>query len=158
MKKSKINIIAIDPGTISMGYALWEEGQDEEKLPKVGLVKFPYNRGVDWYERSCFQVNELKKNIGQYMSNCKMVVIELPEYHMVAGVDSIIKVAFLIGRISSLIPIDNLFLVTPTQWKGQLTKEAVINRIRRYYNNECFEFHADMWDAVGIGLWALNKF
>ena len=50
--------------------------------------------------------------------------------------------------------------VTPAGWKGQLSKEIVINRIKKRIPNvvENFNPKLDIWDAIGIGLWTLDEF
>jgi len=50
--------------------------------------------------------------------------------------------------------------VTPAGWKGQLSKEIVIHRIKKRLPNvvEHFNPKLDIWDAIGIGLWTLDEF
>tara|TARA_R100000789_G_scaffold86061_2_gene82118 strand:- start:289 stop:552 length:264 start_codon:yes stop_codon:yes gene_type:complete len=50
--------------------------------------------------------------------------------------------------------------VTPAGWKGQLSKKIVIDRIRKRIPDvdKDFQPKLDIWDAIGIGLWALGKF
>ena len=50
--------------------------------------------------------------------------------------------------------------VTPAGWKGQLSKELVIERIKKRIPNVVKEFdpYKDIWDAIGIGLWAIGDF
>jgi hypothetical protein len=50
--------------------------------------------------------------------------------------------------------------ISPAGWKGQLSKQIVIDRIRRKIDNVDKEFNPklDIWDAIGIGLWALEEF
>jgi hypothetical protein len=50
--------------------------------------------------------------------------------------------------------------VTPAGWKGQLSKEIVIQRIKKRIPDvvEQFDPYKDIWDAIGIGLWAIGDF
>jgi len=50
--------------------------------------------------------------------------------------------------------------VTPAGWKGQLSKEIVIQRIKKRMPNvvEQFDPYKDIWDAIGIGLWTIGDF
>lgn len=44
-------------------------------------------------------------------------------------------------------------------WKGQLSKEIVRNRITAVLGKKrTVGFEADIWDAVGIGLWWKQNF
>jgi hypothetical protein len=52
-------------------------------------------------------------------------------------------------------------LVKPSQWKGQLPKTIVIDRLRRKLGRkQCDDLgiEKDAWDAVGIGMWAQGRF
>tara|TARA_R110000765_G_scaffold203789_2_gene308862 strand:- start:45 stop:608 length:564 start_codon:yes stop_codon:yes gene_type:complete len=50
--------------------------------------------------------------------------------------------------------------VTPAGWKGQLSKEIVIQRIKKRIPNvvEQFNPYKDIWDAIGIGMWTIGNF
>jgi hypothetical protein len=50
--------------------------------------------------------------------------------------------------------------VSPAGWKGQLSKQIVIDRIRKKIKNvdEIYQPKLDIWDAIGIGLWAVEEF
>ena len=56
--------------------------------------------------------------------------------------------------------------VLPAEWKGQLPKEVVMQRVKAalsYYELGCVELPAkslqhNVWDAIGIGLFACGRF
>ena len=64
----------------------------------------------------------------------------------------------ILGRDPIVIPY--YATVTPAGWKGQLSKEIVIERIKKRIPNvvEQFDPYKDIWDAIGIGLWTLDSF
>ena len=49
-------------------------------------------------------------------------------------------------------------LVTPTAWKGQLSKAMVSRRIAKILPQNAKQIVGHAWDAVGIGLWAQGRF
>ncbi len=47
-------------------------------------------------------------------------------------------------------------LVTVVEWKGQLPKAIVKARLLDMLGKACKDYKADIWDAVGIGLYAMG--
>jgi hypothetical protein len=156
-------ILSIDPGISGTGFALWSENRE---LPlKVGNV---YSRAGTWQTRANLLPGKLDEEIGA-QPLLQRVYIEFPQRFNSAvgnaassGEESdLLKLTYLIGcfglffferRIQThLIPVN--------VWKAQLSKEAVIHRIRkRLPDIDTMKPASHTWDAIGLGLYARGLF
>ena len=81
---------------------------------------------------------------------------------MVAARGDLVKLSIFVGmlcyRARLLVGPENVFFVPVNQWKGQLSKELVELRIKKFYASRNFhaKFTSHEWDAVGIGLHVLG--
>lgn len=76
-----------------------------------------------------------------------------------AGSSAIVKLAFVVGVFGACVSAHSILfrLVKVQDWKGQLPKEVINMRIRNLLGESgCAPFRADIWDAVGIGLWRMR--
>lgn len=135
---------------------------------KFGLVK-PLDKEPGWIDNAQKQADAIRWQLhGEKISlNGGKVICEMPQAFLgnaggmaAAQTGSILKLSVMIGIYARefLEHSGASFQVVPVrQWKGQLPKEVVIQRIRKYLGEKnCKEFKADVWDAVGIGLWAMG--
>lgn len=158
-------LLAIDPGLHSMGVAYWPRGGFYLTPHWTALVK---SKDPEvWTKSITGQIVELHSTICRALIPFKCrpkVVIELPAYHGssaagIAAAASIIKLSILVGGLAEHFRNHEIevALIPVRDWKGQLPKEVVIHRIRQKLGDaNCKEFKKDIWDAVGIGLFAMG--
>lgn len=149
--------ITIDPGLTGTGYAIWETDwalvENGVYTPKVAKP-LPQKR-IDICESLIYTCSK---------HNVKHAYIEYPQMFggnkgsMVAAKGDLVKLAALVGYISGCLAINNIKVwdVTVIEWKGQMTKEAVINRIKRLIPYVKAKSHD--YDAIGIGLYIKGVF
>ena len=154
-----MHIISIDPSINFCGLAI----HDEQGL-LVHTLLTPSKSDEDYFQKSR-TIFSMIKNIYTdiFIENGNkdtLIVLECPEYWKVAGhaareSGSIFKLTFLCGMISSL---DNVTIVTPSGWKGQMSKDVVNNRLRAVYPNvNIAKTNHNVVDAIGIGRWYIDK-
>ena len=168
-----MNVLSIDPGLMGTGVALWtNEGSalDWERIELPQNVWTYTPRGRTWQDRSqdCLMwLNYIYKVYNVIDTYC-----EWPQYFMGAIGHSatvrgdIHKLTYLIGGIAHLatyVHTGNMHLVPVVEWKGQLPKQVVINRIKQIYqkanlNINSIDIKSHGWDALGIGLYVKGVF
>lgn len=154
-------ILTIDPGVRSTGWAYWRALNPRSLVPDAHGV-WTASKKINW-QRAAQRIAAL---FNGYLlrRDVKRVVIEWPQLwtgsakSMSSGTDGdLFKLSYLVGALdrcfSSSHRDDIAILVPPNQWKGQLSKKVVLNRIEkrigvRYGDHE--------GDAVGIGLYLLG--
>jgi hypothetical protein len=159
-------MVTVDPGLNGTGVALWHRKQ----LVKTFVITPP--RGDDLGGRMFFILNEIqasclspaeKREIPDTLYGWH-VAIEMPAYQEGATrqmgwkTGDLQKLTLLVGYLCA----DDwgaVTLVTPREWKGQLPKAVVEQRIVRTLGaDRCaalgVKTHA--WDAVGIGLYLIH--
>ena len=167
-------IIAIDPGLSGTGVACFNEGD----IKSLGVRNFYYSKAHTWWDNGLQITSAVNKFITDkwlYSTNSDYtVIIEEPEFHQSGkglastGSGDTFKLATLVGMlVQSIDGIDTgpvtFKLVSPKEWKGQLPKDIVIERIKAVYASQGIaapDIQSHSWDAVGIGLWhmgLLNK-
>lgn len=158
----KRQLLAIDPGLNSLGWAYWAPLRHPSLVPdRVGLIKAP--RKLDLAARAVWIARSLEdectmENRGQRFD----IVSEFPAYHgspMGWQTGDLQKLTFLVGVLAGFFDFAKFTPVTPGEWKGQLPKSVVIQRLqKRFGPGATRDWEKDVWDAVGIGLWKLGKF
>jgi hypothetical protein len=171
--------IGIDPGFGGTGLALFRGNHlySVVWLRKVGKRPFEERAHLlainirDWLEHEMQQ--EEAPQVG--IVGRPLIVCEIPGYQNTPSRSmgwkkgDLQKLTYLVGAIGQacatlelcddppLFPVYST--VTPAGWKGQLSKEIVINRIRKRMPDvdEKFSPKLDVWDAIGIGLWAMYE-
>jgi len=156
-------MLSVDPGLTGTGVVYWRIG-----YPRASTVIHP--KGDDLIDRAFSISMQIATfyyiSIGKFPAGRTCMVIEYPEYQeglrgqVSSQTGSIIKLAFLIGILvgassSGWEP----FLVAVRDWKGQLPKQVITNRMIKYYGQQCkligIKTHA--WDALGLGHWAMQQ-
>lgn len=149
------NLIAFDPGARAYAYAVFER----RELRLVGKLAFDL----------CIPLELREINRGKYDS----ILIECPQVYAQRKTkgdpNDLIDVAVSVGRLfersSRLVLPKKIELVRPRVWKGTTPKEIFFERIRRCLSpsETCVldglkkrELH-DILDAIGLGLWGLNR-
>lgn len=143
--------MTVDPGLGGTGWALFESF---DKPPShYGVLE---DRKGKWVDRARRIANDFGGLVRGFENPA--VIIEWPGFwggsvksfaSMERG--DLFKLCFLIGNMSAWCE-NPPHLISPQVWKGQLSKEAVKNRIIRAYGAEWKEVGDHIADAIGIGL------
>lgn len=158
MNKSK-PFMAIDPSINTMGVAFY----DKKELIAAELWKPEKEfKQSEHYIKTGDMVSRLMERA--ILEHVQHVILEVPEYWGADGFvaresGSIAKMMFLCGGLyCRLIDLGiEMRLVSPRQWKGQLPKNVVRNRLERvfvpnyYTKTEWKDLDHNVMDAVAIG-------
>lgn len=153
MRKNRL--IAIDPSINTMGLSVWDIG--EKKLLAWGLVKPGKACRENPYDKSYDILCQVKQWRTQYAVN--RFIVEIPDYWYAAGFEaresrSIEKLMFVCGCLYSLKgELDEFKFVKPREWKGQMPKQVVKNRLREKFLSQVDleEINENIMDAIAIG-------
>ena len=152
-------LVAIDPGLNSMGVAYWDT--PSSIMPsRTFLIKAPHQK-LFW-DRALWICGKLENELTLYDGKGYDLVCEYPSYHgSIRGwaTGDLQRLVLLVGVLVGYFRAARWTLVTPRDWKGQLSKEVVIRRLqKRFGPGATIDWEKDVWDAVGIGLWKMGKF
>jgi hypothetical protein len=151
------NVICLDPGLEGTGFAYFHNLYG--KATKTSLQK-PRDSGVwragkyEWKTKAVL----LWKQFNYYCSHhhVEKLVMEFPELWLVnsksvasATTGDLFKLAYLIGGFANNFLDAKVFLLAPKEWKGQLPKQIIHNRLTDLGFPPLREHEAD---AVGIGI------
>lgn len=150
MRKRKTRYtIGLDPSINFCGYALF----DKKKLTEHELLE-PGKLGCkssEFYDKSMAMYEYVLEQVTCIGEKDVTIVLELPSYFGSAGYmaresGSIFKLTFLCGMIYS---IGGVVLYTPQEWKGQMPKKVVANRLVKTYSVIKGMNH-NIVDAIGL--------
>lgn len=170
-------IFAIDPGYSfknGAGYAIFDH--ETFKLIACGIVR-PFAPGMDDYQAAIEIANKLRqiweKHVG-FSFDPVYLVVEGQRIYPFSKInpDPLIKLARLSGMLlrDYKTPEKNVLTPCPGQWKGNSAKLDTANLVLenldpwsiRRLNNDLSEIpkflHHNVYDAVGLGLWAIENF
>lgn len=160
--------VSLDPGQRT-GVAVWSNDQRRALVPPLTVDYWTATEG-DWALRCRalgFKLHGfLSTNRNRGVSN---VICELPAFfegekgHAAAAKGDVVKLSYLVGVYAGMCHAQGVgFTLVPVrEWKGQLSKKIVAARIRKRIGDQALddmEFHGDIWDAVGIGLYVKGHF
>lgn len=161
-------VMTADPSSRSMGVALWSTKtwkiQGKYTLP-VSTHLLQGSQCDDW-DRSVRRIGEGISKIFNSHQITK-VYCEQPAYmpgsHQTAGSGGLVKLTHSAGMIAGICYYLGIrFEYVPiNQWKGNLPKKVVNDRIKAHYkevHGKEVVFQQDEWDAVGIGLYLKGIF
>lgn len=167
-------LIAIDPGLGSTGWAYWMEMEKGRARPpdRFGLVTPRRDDEFsEWWESAEDRADDLWKAIEKDLKMGLVdieAVCEMPIFFSgtsggvaAAETNSLQKLCFLVGVYARMLTSHGVRFspVTVRDWKGQLPKTVVAQRIiDRIGSRNCRGFKKDIWDAVGIGLYVKGVF
>jgi hypothetical protein len=172
-------ILSIDPGVSGTGICVWDSATWGKKFQvKQGLsfsnhysnpihVENFMPHGYDNWVITCEKFHEkLHTIINRYM--VRRVFCEFPQYfasskgHAATGKGDIYKLSCLVGVFAGCVweygGEFNCILVN--EWKGQLSKDAVIQRIGvrlPTLGSSGMHIESHSYDAIGIGLFAQGE-
>ncbi len=155
----------IDAGITGTGFATWVEMPElrPTRPDDYGCIK-GIVKSQPWRDRAYYVTNALADNVFDEYGT-RAVVIEWPKPWVGsaksrAATDSgnLLKMAFLIGQIEFVCRESGwaCVLVEPDEWKGNMSKTAVVSRIKRRLGGWSPESHDA--DAIGMGLVAMGMF
>ena len=156
-ESSHIVTVCVDPGITASGFAIFPGrlGKTREAIPPFqhGVVK-PDSAG-GWESRSCSVVRKLMLELGVYIPR-SILIVEFPQLwggsaksYASASRGDLMKLAFMVGQLCWIFRNRPLGIVTPGEWKGNMSKSVVNARIKRALG-EVYPDHVS--DAVGMGL------
>ena len=152
----KNRLMSIDPSINNLGMAIWDV--NEKKLLLWKLLHPEVGQRRNEFDKSLSMLNQVKQWIQTYAVN--RIIMETPEHWVVGGFQaretgSMTKLAFVCGMLCSLVnDLQEFKVVTPAEWKGQLPKEVVANRLKDHYlplGVNLTEIDANVADAIEIG-------
>lgn len=146
--------LAIDPGTRSLGYALFSDAPGPEALVAHETIKAPSS---DYVERIQQMIRELDQIYADF--ELDVLVVEQPgifashesRESMMSG--NLQKLSFMVGALiawASLRTVTQIELVPVAKWKGNWSKEKTLQRLKEYYPGLDVK-SLDESDAIGIG-------
>lgn len=163
-------MLFIDPGFEGTGWAVFRgiTGQAIKPQPpsEWGVLRVPWrDRGAHTPERLDLMTNALAQvidrlGVGTRGGLCE-VFIESPETWGGSAISlaatmkgDIVKLAILVGGLTTMAHSYGLRVhyTTPNEWKGQLTKEQVIQRLVTQYGQFVKDISNHASDAAGMGL------
>lgn len=155
MEKEKDRLISIDPSINNVGIAIW---QLPNTLIMYQLLHPKIDKRGNEYDKSLSILDQIKAWVKAYTVN--RMILEVPAHWAVAGFEaretgSIAKLMLVVGMIYSMRhDLDELKIVKPAEWKGQLPKEVMENRLRKDYASigvDLAKLNPNVVDAIGIG-------
>ena len=150
--------LTIDAGLTGTGIAIWEESRWNLLTVPAFTECFRPRTTEDETVRLGFIVNSLRA-VTQLIGEPRRVYVERPDYfqsykgQVTASAGSLVTLSLTAGAIAGLF-LDSLTWVSVNEWKGQLPKHVVKDRIKQKLGLKDLEYPTDHeWDAVGIGLY-----
>jgi Holliday junction resolvasome RuvABC endonuclease subunit len=156
-KKVLFPLLSIDPG-VEFGWALWNNPLS--KVPtKYGIVIPP--RVLEWEERISMVIKRFAELIDWHSP--ATVCCELPCFmnDLAARSNNLVKLAYAAGSFEGVATARGVKAyrsVPVNEWKGQLPKRVVSDRIQKLLTPEKCTWNSHVWDAVGIGLYVQGYF
>jgi len=148
-------VISIDPSINYCGCAI--HNINGELF--VHTLLRPSCKSDDYLKKSKDIYDQVSVLLNTY-PNTKLV-LEVPQFWGSAGFmaresGAVFKLTFLCGMLFSLS--DTTLALTPNDWKGQMPKHVVNNRLRKVYPNlDIAKMDHNIVDALGIGHFYLTN-
>lgn len=146
-----MKLIAIDPSINYMGVAVFTG-----KTLTLHELLQPQTTSDDYIEKSWSMYLQVRIILERF--EVDRIILEVPDNFGVAGyhareTGSIQKLTFVCGIMYSLRVYTKIKTVLPRQWKGQLSKEAVYNRLDKLkiYPFSFHDINNNIADAIAIG-------
>lgn len=159
-----MRILAVDPSVNNVGLALY----DTETKRLQTHTHHPPNRkgkGGETQEMSHMMAGVFRFIYISLLQGKKIdkLVVEYPNWQgserglIAAQQGYTLDLAFIAGHLASsfgLTP-SNIYLPTPSQWKGNAPKAATQARVQRMFGTLQIDEHA--YDAVGMIMWLMKQ-
>ena len=156
-------ILTIDPGVRGCGIAVWHESGELLFASYVRGLQDPHAELHHVVQTMAQRIYETTRNTG-----ITRLIIEYPQTYRgrasSGDTNDLIHVALVAGAILGSFGVYHR-LVLPSEWKGQTPKSATEARARERLgafatrvDTTCGKkLASNVWDAVGIGLWAFKQ-
>lgn len=166
-------LLALDPGLQGTGLAYWtpdDAYKDKGTPTHVAVMTIPSRHAKeDWWERvrilSDLIYGQLQR--WEFKGIQSNVVMEMTEYQASAAsrvmtwkTGDLQRLTYLVGALAEAARPRHVLPIVTSGWKGQLPKHLVQQRITKRLGLETCErlgIKTHAWDAVGIGLWYLDR-
>ena len=152
-------ILGIDPGD-NTGWAFFKNGSDSVI---TGTIRIPakmkklVHADQIWFLSS--RLNQILRTHKPLVCYIEGVTIWTGSLKSITSASrgNLIKLAYLVGSYMNMCNLNGVGvrIVTPQEWKGQMSKDVVARRVYRVMQKTFDNSH--ITDAVGIGLHALDK-
>jgi Holliday junction resolvasome RuvABC endonuclease subunit len=148
--------ITLDTGYDGTGYAVFNSKRmTQNGAPcSTGVLELRGKRKMEITIQAYALTAQLKVLIDAYRPN--HLIIEYPQLWAGNAVSmasasrgDLFSLSYLAGMFASLMPPENVVLIFPRDWKGQLSKDNVIKRLKKRWPRITYRNHQA--DAVGIG-------
>jgi len=160
-----VSTLSVDPGVNGTGWAKWKNGNF------VGYGTLHYKQTGEWLLHAREIVVAFAELVR--LHKAMKLVIECPVFmrgyggYTTASTGDLVKLTLLTGMLVESFfehaPGEDVVLVEPSKWKGQLPKDVCRKRVEAELKTsfdlllkERISSHAV--DAIGIGLWAHGRF
>lgn len=162
-------MLAIDGGLSGTGLALFE--RDANRLLQPARIEvFTPKKSLPYMQKAQQIVDFISFEFINPRMGPRVAchgVMEFPDYQSGAERSmgwkkgDLQKLTYLIGVLTAAIPWTRITHVFPRDWKGQLPKNVVEQRLRRDLGDDVcrrLDVRTHGWDALGIGLHVLGRF
>lgn len=153
-------IISVDPGANLVGAAAWDNGKLQSAMLARGKSALELAQVIHAWVLDMY-----------VFSTSLVVVVERPQVYPRSRTkgdpNDLITLALVAGMVAGKLDPAAVVEVKPREWKGQVPKDAMIERIKRTLPLEEYRVVAqvlcpprlkhNVWDAVGLGLWYLKR-
>lgn len=149
-------LVSIDPGVRLCGVAVFEDGE---------LASAWLSKSSGWRTMAYCVVSDLQKRYPLEVLEPGRLVIEKPQIYtqnkLKGDPNDLIDLACVVGALGVLMIRQELTTYLPRQWKGQVPKHVMIERIKGKLSEDerkrielpsAKSLQHNVWDAVGIGL------
>lgn len=161
-----VNFVAVDPGLRGCGVAIFTRGT----LMRAAYVKNSMESGRGYAAHAAMADAVDKWMTTREPLNTSDIIIEFPQIYGAStskkGDDNdLLDLAGVGGAIASMFNTMRILSPHPRDWKGQVPKETMTERIRRALSDteranieKCpASLMHNVLDAAGIGLWQLGR-
>ena len=161
-KKSNLDVgarfMCIDPGIRVSGVAVWDIKEDEPmftdviRIPKI----LPWQRAVS---ETAWRIKMLIAELKVATVICESMELwsGSAKSQASASKGDLFNLMYLVGYLGATVTHSfsgTMRLLPPSEWKGQLSKAAVMNRIKKELGRKYRDHEAD---AVGMCLYTLKR-
>jgi Holliday junction resolvasome RuvABC endonuclease subunit len=154
----KLVILTVDPGLNGTGWAVWD--YNDMRFIDAGIIK-PW-KNLSWQDEGQYILRHLLDLREQY--DIPSLYIEYPAFfgsaggQVTAASGALVKLSWLVGLICGGFHSSTKVFLTPVnEWKGQLPKSVVSQRIIAI-DSQFKKYKSHAHDAIGIGLYVRGDF
>jgi hypothetical protein len=170
-------ILAVDPGVRGSGVAVFDCGKLVNAAYVPNLVE-KGNRACEAASMAASVHSWVCKKYGSEWSKVETLALEWPQIYATRirmgltkeDPNDLLALCGVQASLATLFVTAQVFSYLPSEWKGQMKKEACHRRINQRLleegdqeplylaSEEIGNLAHNIWDAVGIGLFHLNRF